>query len=48
LEERPILNRLGLHALSLQFINTNGEKIKLEAPVPKDLRALLQQLRKKK
>jgi len=48
LEERPILNRLALHALSLQFINTNGEKIKLEAPVPKDLRALLQQLRKRK
>ena len=48
LEERPILNRLALHALSLQFTNTNGEKIKLEAPVPKDLRALLQQLRKRK
>ena len=48
LEERPILNRLALHALSLQFINTNGEKMKLEAPLPKDLRALLQQLRKRK
>jgi 23S rRNA pseudouridine1911/1915/1917 synthase len=48
LEERPILNRLALHAFSLQFINTNGEKIKLEAPLPKDLRALLQQLRKLK
>jgi len=48
LEERPILNRLALHALSLQFINVNDEKIKLEAPLPKDLRALLQQLRKRK
>ena len=48
LEERPILNRLALHALSLQFTNTNGEKMKLEAPLPKDLRALLQQLRKRK
>ena len=48
LEERPILNRLALHALSLKFINTNGESIKLEAPLPKDLRALLQQLRKRK
>ena len=48
LEERPILNRLALHALSLQFINIHREKIKLEAPVPKDLRALLQQLRKRK
>ncbi|HKC35518.1 MAG TPA: RluA family pseudouridine synthase [Chitinophagaceae bacterium] len=48
LEERPILNRLALHALSLKFINTNGEAIKLEAPLSKDLRALLQQLRKRK
>jgi len=48
LEERPILNRLALHALSLQITNTNGEKMKLEAPLPKDLRALLQQLRKRK
>lgn len=48
LEERPILNRLALHALSLQFVNTNGDTIKLEAPLPKDLKALLQQLRKRK
>ena len=48
LEERPILSRLALHALSLQFVNTNGETIKLEAPLPKDLRASLQQLRKRK
>ena len=48
LEERPILSRLALHALSLQFVNTQGEVIKLEAPLPKDLRALLQQLRKRK
>ena len=47
-EERPILNRLALHALSLKFINTTGEAIKPEAPLPKDLRALLQQLRKQK
>ena len=48
LEERPILNRLALHALSLQFENTNGETVKPEAPLPKDLKALLQQLRKRK
>lgn len=48
LEERPILNRLALHALSLQFENINNETIKLEAPLPKDLKALLQQLRKRK
>ena len=48
LEERPILNRLALHALSLQFKDTNDDVIKLEAPLPKDLKALLQQLRKRK
>jgi len=48
LEERPILNRLALHALNLQFKDTNDEVIKLEAPLPKDLKALLQQLRKRK
>ena len=48
LEERPILNRLALHALSLTFQNVNGEMIKLEAPLPKDLKALLQQLGKRK
>jgi len=41
LEERPILNRLALHAWKLSF----GD-IHLEAPLPKDMRALLQQLRK--
>ena len=48
LEERPILNRLALHALSLQFVTTKEEIFKLETPLPKDLRALLQQLRKRK
>ncbi len=46
LEERPLLNRLALHALSLKFTKVNGETVKLEAPLPKDLKALLQQLRK--
>lgn len=47
-EERPILGRLALHAFSLKFNKPNGELIKLEAELPKDLRALLQQLRKLK
>lgn len=47
LEERPILNRLGLHSWRLRFI-LNGKEYELEAEVPKDLRALLQQLRKHK
>lgn len=44
-EERPILNRLGLHSWKLKF-GFNGETFELEAEPPKDLRALLQQLRK--
>ena len=44
-EEKPILNRLGLHSYQLQF-QLHGETHSLEAQPPKDLRALLQQLRK--
>ncbi len=44
-EERPILSRLGLHSYRLQFVFNEQEYI-LEAPLPKDLTALLQQLRK--
>jgi 23S rRNA pseudouridine955/2504/2580 synthase/23S rRNA pseudouridine1911/1915/1917 synthase len=46
-EERPILSRLALHSARLQFI-LNGHPYDLEAELPKDLRALLQQLRKNK
>ena len=46
LEERPILNRLALHASQLKFVLPNGKKIELEVPLPKDLRAVLQQLNK--
>lgn len=45
-EERPILNRLALHSAQLSFKGINGEEYKLEAPLPKDLRATLNQLRK--
>lgn len=48
LEERPILNRLALHALQLNFFLMSGKKVELEAPLPKDLRATLQQLEKRK
>jgi 23S rRNA pseudouridine955/2504/2580 synthase/23S rRNA pseudouridine1911/1915/1917 synthase len=44
-EERPILSRLALHSWKLQFI-LNGKKYNLEANPPKDLKALLQQLKK--
>ena len=44
--ERPILNRLALHSHLLHFQDQQGEFHTLEAPLPKDMRALLQQLRK--
>jgi len=45
-EERPILDRLALHAHKLKFYALGGNAVELEAPVPKDLKATLQQLRK--
>ncbi len=45
-EERPILSRLALHSQLLHFKDATGEYHTLEAPLPKDMRALLQQLRK--
>lgn len=44
-EEKPILNRLALHSWKLQFV-LNEKEYTLESEAPKDLRALLQQLRK--
>lgn len=46
-EEKPILNRLALHAYQLTFKDTAGNLIDLEAPLPKDIRATLQQLAKR-
>lgn len=46
LEERPLLNRLALHAHKLGFTKTNGEKLELQADLHKDLKATLQQLTK--
>jgi 23S rRNA pseudouridine955/2504/2580 synthase/23S rRNA pseudouridine1911/1915/1917 synthase len=45
-EERPILNRLGLHAQRLRFTDSNGNIFNIEAPLPRDIHALLHQLRK--
>ncbi len=47
-EERPILSRLALHSAQLSFKNISGEEVNLEAPLPKDLRATLNQLGKQK
>lgn len=47
-EERPILNRLALHAYQLSLIDINGSPVELEAPLHKDMLATLQQLHKRK
>ena len=44
-EERPILSRLALHSWKLQFV-LNDKEYSIEADIPKDLKALLQQLQK--
>ena len=45
-EERPLLNRLALHAHTLSFTDAGGNAIQLEAPLPKDLEVTVKQLRK--
>jgi 23S rRNA pseudouridine955/2504/2580 synthase/23S rRNA pseudouridine1911/1915/1917 synthase len=47
-EERPILKRLALHSWQLRFTGPGEKLYDFEAPVPKDLRATLQQLSKRK
>jgi len=44
--ERPLLNRLALHAAELSIKDRQDQLYHFEAPLPKDLKALLQQLRK--
>jgi 23S rRNA pseudouridine1911/1915/1917 synthase len=46
LEERPLLNRLALHAHRLRFTNANGNDFEFAAELPKDMKAVIQQLRK--
>lgn len=43
--ERPILSRLALHAARLKF-ELNGQTLEFVAPLPKDMKAALQQLKK--
>lgn len=44
-QERPLMSRLALHSYKLSF-TLNNERFDLEAELPKDLRAMLAQLRK--
>lgn len=45
-EERPMLSRLALHAAKLSFTDIQGQLHHIEAPLPKDMKALLNQLAK--
>lgn len=45
-EERPLMDRLTLHAAKLTFTDRTGIIVTLEAPLPKDFRSLINQLRK--
>jgi len=46
-EEKPLLARTALHAFSLSFINpATGEKILIEASMPKDMETVLKVLKK--
>ncbi|HRO42301.1 MAG TPA: RluA family pseudouridine synthase [Flavipsychrobacter sp.] len=44
--ERPLLNRLALHAYRLQFFKEDGKEIIAEANLPKDILACVNQLNK--
>ncbi|OWY19763.1 RluA family pseudouridine synthase [Sphingobacteriales bacterium UPWRP_1] len=44
-EERPMIDRLTLHAFSLEFVHPGTEKtVQYTAPLPKDMSAMLKQL----
>ncbi len=45
-EEKPLLNRLALHAYRLMFYKEDGKEIIVEAPLPKDITACVNQLNK--
>ena len=45
-EERPIINRLALHAYQLSFTTQQGKEMTLFAEMPKEFSALMQQLGK--
>ncbi|GHM98975.1 hypothetical protein WSM22_04650 [Cytophagales bacterium WSM2-2] len=45
-DEEPLMKRMALHAFSLEFTLLDGKKHKVEAPYPKDMKALVTQLAK--
>ena len=47
-EERPMLNRVALHSYQLKFTDAQQTPFDMVAELPKDIRALIQQLKKNK
>ena len=45
-EERPMINRLALHSYKLVFDDASGKHFELVADMPKEFKALMQQLKK--
>ena len=45
-EERPMIGRLALHSHKLIFTDSGGKKMELTAEMPKEFRALMNQLKK--
>ncbi|MDP6850728.1 MAG: RluA family pseudouridine synthase, partial [Planctomycetota bacterium] len=44
--ERPLLERLSLHAKRVEIVSPDGETLRIEADYPKDLRVLLSKMEK--
>ena len=45
-DERPLIDRLTLHAEKLTFIDRQGQTVSLTCPLPKDFRAILNQMKR--
>ena len=45
-EERPMINRLALHSYKLIFNDQNNDHRELVAEMPKEFKAVMQQLKK--
>jgi 23S rRNA pseudouridine955/2504/2580 synthase/23S rRNA pseudouridine1911/1915/1917 synthase len=46
LEEKPMLGRLALHSYRLNFADQNGRRFELETAIPKEFRAIFNQIKK--
>lgn len=46
LEERPVLNRLALHATALVFKDEKGEAVHIQSPLARDMQAMVKLLAK--